>query len=221
MKKSFVVLATLVLVALIVYGGPIFDMKLVISGATNRLFDSILNNSGILEERIKSLEKENRYLRELIGKNSIEGDYIKVYSSYPFNSKGEIAIAAGQNRGIKPGDAIVINGNILVGQVRSVFESSSVVTTIFDPSWEVQVRIGSQEVDALMRGGNELKLTLIPNNEYIEEGDIIVVAGQRLPYGLEIGFVGNVETLPGEVFQEAIVEPSVQLNKLRDVAIYR
>jgi len=221
MKKFSLVGLLVILSALIIYSGPLFDKKLAISGTTNRFLSLIVGGSGDLEARIKSLESENRYLRELLGKNTANTDSIKVYSSYPFNSKGEIAIAAGEDLGLVPGDAIVVGGNILVGRVRSVFKSSSIVTTIFDPSWEVQARIGESEVDALMQGGNELRLILIPNDGYIEEGDLIISAGESLPYGLEIGFVGETVSMPGDVFNEAIIEPSLQIKKLRDVALYR
>ena len=106
-------------------------------------------------------------------------------------------------------------------QVKRVFGKSSVVTTIFDPSWEIQVRIGETEVDALMRGGNEVLLTLIPAEAHIEDGDIVIVASRDLPYGLEVGFVGSVDNVPGEAFQEAVLEPNLQLKKLRDVTVYR
>lgn len=221
MKKAFFIGLLAILSALIVYSGPLFDKKLAVSGATNRFVSLIVRNSSDLEAQIEFLESENRYLRELLNKNTDSTDSIKVYSSYPFNSKGEIAIAAGENLGLVPGDTVVIGGNVLVGRVRSVFKSSSIVTTIFDPSWEVQVRIGESEVDALMQGGNELRLTLIPVDEYVEKGDLVVSAGRSLPYGLEVGFVGETVSMPDGVFKEAIIEPSLRIKNLRDVTLYR
>lgn len=221
MRKASFAGLLVVLSALIIYSGPLFDKKLTISSATTRLVSLIVRNSGDLQTRIESLESENRYLKELLDKRASGTDSIKVYSSYPFNSKGEIAIAAGENLGLVPGDTIVIGGNILVGRVRSVFKSSSIVTTIFDPSWEVQVRIGESEIDALMQGGNELRLTLIPADKYIEEGDLVVSAGENLPYGLEIGFVGKIVSMSGDVFQETIIEPNLKIKDLRDVTLYR
>lgn len=223
MKKFFVTGLLALLVVFIIYSGPFFDIKLAISSAVGQLFGLAAGGASNLKERIASLEMENQYLRsQLQGKGNGGGEQsIKVYSSYPFNSRDEIAIAAGANHGIEPGDAVVHAGNILVGRVRNVFKSSSVVTTIFDPSWEVPVRIGEGEVDALMQGGNELKLVLISQDKHIEEGDLVVVASENLPYGLELGFVGIIESVPGGVFKEATLEPSLQLKELRDVSIYR
>jgi len=144
-----------------------------------------------------------------------------VYSNYPFNSRSQLAIASGRDDGIIEGDVVVIFGDILVGQVIKVFDSSSIVTTIFDPSWEMAVRIGDDEIDALLKGGNELTLTLIPKDEFVEEGDKIIAASQGFPYGLEIGLVQNIKDSGGDVFKEAIVKPSFQVSELRDVAIYR
>ena len=221
MKKALVAGLLILLVVAIFNSGSIFDKKLKVSSAINNFLASVLNSTGNLQERIEILERENKHLKSMLDEGPTDDAKIKVYSSYPFNNRGEIAIAAGEDMGIKVGDAVVYGDNILVGRVRNVFENSSIVTTIFDPSWEVPVRIGQSETDALMQGGNELKLTLIPGGEYIQSGDVVVVAGETLPYGLEVGFVSDVENLPGEVFQDAILEPSFRINNLRDVSIYR
>jgi len=219
--KKFPIIGLLVLLAsLIIYSGSLFDFKLSTSHSLNNSIRTIFSGKDGLEERIELLETENRHLNSLLNEGVEREDSIKVYSSHPFNSRGEIAIAAGRNRGIETGDVVVYSGNILVGQVRSVFEYSSIVTTIFDSSWEVQARIGESEIDALMQGGNEPKMTLIPKDEHIQAGDIVLVAGKNFPYGLELGFVGETNDVSGDVFQEAILEPSFKVKDLRDVSIY-
>jgi rod shape-determining protein MreC len=222
MKKLAVAGILILLVGFIVYSGSLFDKKLALSAAINSFLDFSTSSKGQLRERIRILEGENERLRNTLS-NAPEGDNedIKVYSSYPFNNRGEIAIAAGRDKGIHEGDAVVYGGNILVGKVRDVFESSSVVTTIFDPSWEVQVRIGESEIDALMQGGNELRVVLIPDDAPIEKGEIVVVASEEFPYGLEVGVVGDIENVSGDVFKEAVLTPSLQLNNVRNVSIYR
>jgi len=221
MKRYLFIGFVAILVVLIVYSGPLFETKLIASASISQFFGLISNDLSGLGERIVILEEENQYLRDLLNERYQENKNIKVYSSYPFNSRVEIAIAAGEDNGVRVGDAIVYGGNILVGRVRNVFDKSSIVTTIFDPSWEIQVRIGETEIDALMRGGNELLLTLISAEDHIEDGDLVIVASRDLPYGLEVGFVKSVDNVPGEVFQEAVLEPNLQLKKLRDVTVYR
>lgn len=221
MKRYLFIGFVAILVVLIVYSGPLFEKKLIASASISQFFGLISSDLSGLGERIVILEEENQYLRDLLNERYQENKNIKVYSSYPFNSRVEIAIAAGEDNGVRVGDAIVYGGNILVGRVKNVFDKSSIVTTIFDPSWEIQVRIGETEIDALMRGGNELLLTLISAEAHIEDGDLVIVASRDLPYGLEVGFVRSVDNVPGEVFQEAVLEPNLQLKKLRDVTVYR
>lgn len=221
MKRYLFIGFVAILVVLIVYSGPLFETKLIASASISQFFGLISSDLSGLGERIVILEEENQYLRDLLNERYQENKNIKVYSSYPFNSRVEIAIAAGEDNGVRVGDAIVYGGNILVGRVKNVFDKSSIVTTIFDPSWEIQVRIGETEIDALMRGGNELLLTLISAEDHIEDGDLVIVASRDLPYGLEVGFVKSVDNVPGEVFQEAVLEPNLQLKKLRDVTVYR
>ena len=222
MKKYLLIGCSVILGILIIQSGPFFEIKLSASAFFNNIFDIDFGGREELQHRIEELEKENEALRStLVETNDDSIRSIKVYSSYPFNSRGEIAIAVGENMGIQPGDTVVYAGNILVGQVRNVFKTSSVVTTIFDPSWQIAVRIGSSEVDALMKGGNELTLSLIPQDIYLETGDSVMTADKNFPYGLELGFVGRIENAEGDVFQEAILEPAFKVKDLRNVAIYR
>ncbi len=220
MRKFLAISLVIILTGFVIYSGPIFNAKLSVSAFIGGISSKLFGNSG-LEERISELKAENdRLLNELLPKS--EGlTRIKVFSSYPFNSKSEIAINAGVEDGVRVGDAVTVNGNILVGRVTEAFDSSSIVTTIFSPSWEIPVRIGDGEVDALMQGGNELSLTLIQHDVGIAEGGLVIAAGQDLPYGLEVGSVGQVSETADGVFKEAVLEPGFQVKNLRDVTIYR
>jgi len=222
MRKYISIGVLILLAALLIRSEFLFETKLQTGAFLGGVLDIDFRERDELRDRIAELESENEELRqELLTQNLNEVDNIKVYSSYPFNSRGEIAIAAGENMGIEEGNTVVYAGNILVGRVRSVFDTTSVVTTVFDPSWEMAVRIGSGEVDALMQGGNELKLSLIPQNDFIESGDNVISADRSLPYGLEVGIVGTVENAEGDVFHEATLESPLNLKELRDVSIYR
>ena len=201
----------------VIISGPLYEIKLRASSFLGSIVSFGSDNSGA---RMAELERENEALREeLFGDK--ETGRIKVYSTHPFTSRSEIAIAAGVEDGIRTGDVIVVSGDILVGRVTDVFESSSVVTTIFDPSWEIAVRIGEEEIDALMQGGNEIKLTLIPMDSFVEEEEKIITASEGFPYGLELGFVREVQNTEGGVFKEALINPSFRVSQLRNVSVYR
>lgn len=222
MRKYVSIGALVILGVLFVWNGFVFEKKLSVSSFLGNLVDIDSIDVAELKTRIGTLEKENERLKaELLGEGDDAINSIKVYSSHPFNSRSEIAIAAGGDKGISVGDTAVYAGTVLVGRVKSVFESSSIVTTIFDPSWEMAVRIGNAEVDALLKGGNELKIYLIPHDTLIEEGDAVVSADKSFPYGLELGYVKQIGNTEGDVFKEAVLEPVLQLKNIRNVGIYR
>lgn len=174
------------------------------------------------QQKILELEKENQNLKlQLLSQKVKRPGTFKVYSAYPFSNRGEITIAAGTSQGVKAGNIITYGDNVLIGKVTKVFDSGSVVTTIFDPSWRSTVRIGEHEVDALLQGGNELILTFIPADADIRDGELAVTASADLPYGLGVGTVRSVKVAPGGAFKEAVLEPGFQFKQLKDVNIYR
>ena len=188
------------------------------------LVDGILGSfvaGSDLKEKINELEAENEALRAQISQAvDVLPNEVKVYSSYPFNSHKDISIAGGVNRGFQKGDALTVGNKILVGQIIEVFDSSSVAKTIYDPEWEIAVRIGEKEVDGLLKGGLNPQIDLIKNGALIKEGDIVFSASPDLPYGLEIGKVKSIKETAGAPFLEAEVELGVYLNELRNVSVY-
>lgn len=160
-----------------------------------------------------------------------------VYSRYPFNFKNELLVNAGADQGIEIGRAAVIapdNGSssnpvrdyisntanpILVGKIEKVFENVSLVQTIFDSRFQSAVRIGKSGTNALLKGGNEPELALIPKDAKIANGDVIYSASPNFPYGLAIGNVSNVRISSGQLFQEADVEANYNPNELQSLLI--
>jgi cell shape-determining protein MreC len=151
-----------------------------------------------------------------------------VYSRYPFNFKNEIIIAAGRDRGIAVGDAVVIPQAphieakpILVGKVIAAYERSALVRTVFDTTFQAPVRVGPSAMDTLFVGGPDPKLTLIPRNIELHAGDPVYSASPDLPYGLPIGTLGEAELGQNNAFQEASIIFPYDMNTLTIVAVVR
>ena len=213
----FVIL--MVLGTFVLAGSSVFDLKLAFNRGAANAIDSFAAG-GDLQAKLELLEKENADLRaQLFRQDLLPIGSAVVYSSYPFNSKSELIINQGSTSGIAVGDTVLSGTSILVGRVKSVTEDKSVVTTVFDPSFETAVRIGPSGVDALLRGGNELMLDLISAEAEVEVGQSIVTAGSDLPYGLHIGVVREVKENSGSVFKKALVEPGFEVKALRNVNI--
>ncbi len=195
--------------------------KLLGGSALSRLSDSVPVSTSDLLRELDNLKQENASLRtQVFDQKLSEPSTVEVYSSYPLNSKKDIAIAAGSVEGVRDGAVVTWGEKVLVGRVISVSEHTSVVATIFDPSWEMAVRIGEKQVDALFKGGNAPRATLIPREGDVKVGDLVVTASKDFPYGLEVGTVKDLTDMAGTPFREASLEAGVQLSDLRHVTVH-
>lgn len=183
---------------------------------------TVLTPAANLKSQIYELTKENMSLRaEISGTVKVESNNIKVYSTYPFNGKRDISIAAGKNDDIQIGAIITFGSKVFIGKVTQVNNSTSIVKTVYDPGYQIAVRIGTKEVDGLFNGGLNPIVDLIKIDAEIKDGDEIITASPDLPYGLFIGTIKNITQVQGAPFKQAKVELGVELTSLRDVSIYR
>jgi rod shape-determining protein MreC len=141
----------------------------------------------------------------------------KVYSLYPFANRSEIVINKGSNAGIKEGMAVVVENKVMVGKIKTVYGTSSVVQTIFDKNSKMPVRIGETETDAFYDGGLTAKLSLIDSKSLIKEEDLVLAADKNLPYGLVLGRVMNITD--ANPLKEARLQPIYELKNLRNVVV--
>ena len=94
---------------------------------------------------------------------------------------------------------------------------------LLDPNARVSVRIQrNREVGVVSwNGESSLRLNYIPNTIEVLEGDILFTSGlsQIYPPGIKVGVVTSVEKKPNEMFQDIIVQPSVDFNALEEVFV--
>lgn len=141
-----------------------------------------------------------------------------VHSRYPFNFKDQLFLSGGAIAGISVGNGVV-SGDTFIGSIEKVSSENAVAQTIFDPRARFAVRIGTKGIDALLVGGNVPRITLIPKNAEMYEGDIIYTAHPGVPYGLAIGAVVRPEISQDALFQESAVRVSLNPADLRVVTI--
>lgn len=175
------------------------------------------------------LKQENENLRAQIQKFQIpisnyqlqQKNYLiaKVFSTYPFNIKNQVTINIGEKQGVKKMMTVTVGDNLLLGQVVEVFENYSVIQTIFDPNWQLSVRIGKEEINGLFQGGNEQKVVLIEKEKAIQIGDIVYSASHEFPYGLKIGEISEIKETVAGVFKEAVLKIPFNINELREVNV--
>ena len=150
-----------------------------------------------------------------------------VYSRYPFNLKHELLISRGSETGEAPGDAVGVVGagdlgagcNVLIGKITKVYAKSALVQTIFDPQFQLAVRIGSRGVDGLLKGGNEPLVTLISQKAKVGAGDAVFAASSETPYGMALGTIADVRPSGDQVFQNAVLTVPYDVNAVRAVCV--
>jgi rod shape-determining protein MreC len=176
--------------------------------------------------RLKEIESENKTLLALL--NFVETnpayEYMasRVVGRDPGNLLGYILIDAGHRSGVKP-NMVVVTERGLVGQIIEVSETSSKVLLITDPLSAVNAVVQSSRTTGLARGevGGRLQLDEIPQEASIERGDIVLTSGlgSTFPRGLVIGQVTDVMQQDVDMFQQAVLHPSVDFNKIEVVLV--
>lgn len=176
-------------------------------------------------QALKAQLAELASLRKDIPNDSAPYKAALIYSRYPFNFKNEIVINSGSKDGISVGEIVGVASQatssrsvVFLGSVKQVFENSASVRTIFDPDFQAAVKIGSG-VDALLKGGTDPKLTMIPKDSTIASGDAVYSVSPDLPYGIALGQVDKVSYSKGQFFTEATLKLPYDLNTLKVVSI--
>src|SRR5690349_5236069 len=184
-----------------------------------------LRNSASLQV-LKSLESENRHLRELLAmRERIARDFIPAEVLYghrdPFTRR--VVVDRGIQHGVRAGWAVV-DENGVVGQVTRVFPWLSEVTLITDKEQAVPiqaVRSGLRGVTFGIGYDGTLELRFMPVNADIQNGDLLVTSGidGTYPAGLPVAVVSNVERNAAYAFARITCTPAAGVNSANHVLI--
>lgn len=138
-----------------------------------------------------------------------------------------VTIDAGTRDGIHP-DMTVLNGDGLVGRVKTAGPSTATVLLAIDPDSSVGVRLeGSMEVGFTtgqgLDEGSALDLRLLDGQSSVARGDRMVTFGSQgdTPYvpGVPVGVVRSVQGSPGSQTRTAVVGPYVDFTALDLVGV--
>jgi rod shape-determining protein MreC len=138
-----------------------------------------------------------------------------------------VTIDAGTRDGVRP-DMTVLNGDGLVGRVKTAGPTTSTVLLAIDPDSSVGVRLeGSMEVGFTtgqgVRDNGALDLRLLDGQSTVSPGDRLVSFGSQgdRPYvpGVPVGDVVSVRGTPGSQTRTASVRPYVDFTALDLVGV--
>jgi rod shape-determining protein MreC len=134
-----------------------------------------------------------------------------------------VLIDAGSKDGLKPG-MTVINGDGLVGRVKSVTGSTATVLLAIDPDYKVGVRLSSTlDLGYVSGNGTDQPLTYSPfqNSQAMTPGSVAVTWQQpqlSIPGGVPIGTIVSNQGAVGST-RSATVKPFVDFHALDLVGV--
>jgi rod shape-determining protein MreC len=177
---------------------------------------------------MRELELENRDLRRLLGLR----ERAPAGSLLPVNVIAQDPLAMVQavmvDRGASDGVAVnlpVITWRGVVGRVVEVQPTAAKVLLVTDVNSAVSARIQdpASRATGVIRGTGDGRLLLqyVPRTDRLRTGDTAITSGIGgvFPSGLVIGRVLQIRQKDVEVFQEALVEPAVDMRNLERVYI--
>ena len=191
-----------------------------------------------LRGEVAQLQVANRELEQLKGLQEIntagglaQYDPVtsRVYQRSPSTWYQTVTINKGSSDGVKVDDPVV-NGQGLVGKVKSVSDGNAVVMLLTDQDFGVSAlapRRGEPgSITPIPGAGGDLLFDLVDDAEKIRTGDLVVTAGtssERLPSvyprSILIGKVKRIDNGDGDLDRRIHVSPAADLMHLDIVQV--
>lgn len=191
-------------------------------------------NEALKQELLErqNLEEENERLKQQLDFQDQKDNYDYISTNIMGISGGNITngyiIDKGSEDGIKKGMAVKAASG-LVGKVSSVGNHWAIVEGIINENIKVSVMVNETRDQTGMLSGyrdstnnkNLVQVTDLPIDSEVKEGDTIVTSGIGMVYPkeVEIGKVISVSEDKVKVMKTAIVEPSVDFNKIEELFV--
>ncbi len=197
-----------------------------------------VNRLIIDQVRLRELENENTMLRDQLRYKQANPDYelfgatvlqrnpdtARVLGSDPSNLANYIIVDQGREDGVALGMPVVTPAG-LVGRVTELGGQWSKVLLIIDPSSSVNVVIQSSRATGVLQGqvNGTLLIRFLPQGDIVKGDDLVLTSGigGAFPKRLVVGQVVEVRQRDIDLFQEAIVKPGVDFNRLEFVLIVK
>lgn len=189
------------------------------------------NASLLLENvRLREIEHEAALLRDFLNFSQanpsfeIQGAHVvgREVARDPSNLQRYILLDVGQEEGITR-NMPVITDRGLVGRISEVGDGWSRVLLIIDSSSSVNALSQSTRASGLVEGqaDGSLEMRSIPQEDTVSVGDTVFTSGLggNFPRQILIGQIVKVERKDYELYQTAIVQPTVDFDHLEAVLV--
>ena len=189
-----------------------------------------------LENKVSSLETQLIQLQDQLREAQVlyalldfararpENQYVaaSVIGRDPVPFLRYIQIDKGTDDGIRHGMPVVTQQG-LVGRVDAVTAGAARVQLITNAGVNVNVRLQSSGIDAMLSGSvtGEVTLNMVPQDVVLKPGELILTSGLggNYPAGIVVGQVVTVRKRETDLFQTASIQPSVDLTNMPAVLV--
>jgi rod shape-determining protein MreC len=189
-------------------------------------------NSNLLVENfeLREVQRENELMRQMLAFAQtrpgldLRGAQIvaQVIGQESNNFLGYIMLDLGANHGLEVGFPVITDQG-LVGRISQVNDTTSKVLLIGDSSSAVNALLQSSRLNGVVRGapGGDLIMDYIPHGRTFSIGEVVLTSGLggRFPKGIPIGQVIEIRQRDIDVFQQAVVRPTVDFPRLELVMV--
>ena len=200
--------------------------------------DKLKKERDALRQEVTQLQvdgAENKQLRSLLdintagGMKAYEPVIARVFARSPSTWYSTVEINKGSSDGVRP-DQPVINGEGLIGKVKSVSNGNAIVMLLTDQEFGVSAKAARSgepgSLDPAVGAPGDLLLELVPRGKLVKRGERIVTAGtvstrlkSLFPPGILIGTVHRVDEGEGELDRRIHVRPAADLRRLEYVEV--
>jgi len=181
------------------------------------------------EAAARAATQENKDLKKLLDLPFVENaDAIaaQVVEGAPSNFEFTVQIGKGESDGVGV-DMTVVTGAGLVGRVFEVSRDRATVLLVKDPQSGVGVRIEKSGTPGVVKGRGDsdtLRVDFVDPNADVTKGEVVYTSGQQnssFPAAIPIGTVSKVTKAHGDLQQDVLVKPLVDLSHLDYVKVLR
>lgn len=181
--------------------------------------------------RLHEVEAENQILRQQLNFFSDDKyDYVvaqvvsRAITSLSPSERNKFIINKGRRDGLRENLVVVNEIGLVVGRITALKDAVAEVSLLIDKNCRLAVAVQNEEgVAGIAQGetGLTAQLDYIPQTKTIAEGQVVVTAGLEsdVPSGLVIGRISQVKKSANELWQQATIEPSADLENIKIVSV--
>ncbi len=180
-----------------------------------------------LKNRFEELELENIRLKKFVNfTGQVPDTYVaaQIIARDPSPWFKTIMIDKGAKDGLEKGSPVLVSEGI-VGQIIKVAKNYSRVLLIIDRNSAVDALVQNSRVRGIVKGNNEDNCSFVYalRKDEVKKGEMIISSGmdQVFPKGLKIGRILKVTKVHSQLFQDILIETSVDFNKIEEVLVYK